>query len=174
MTVTVVVGRLGRAHGIRGELAVEPRTDEPERRFAPGSSVVCGGRRLTVKTARPHGQKLVVRFVEVADRTEAETLHGKIIEAEVPDDEIPTDEDAFYDRQLVGLTVRSGGADVGTVRRVDHLPGQDLLVVRTPTGEVLVPFVEALVPEVDLDAGVVTVADVPGLLNPGQADEARD
>jgi 16S rRNA processing protein RimM len=173
MTVQVVVGRVGRAHGIRGELAVDIRTDEPERRFAPGSSVVCGGRTLTVTHARPHGGKLVVRFAEIADRTAAETLHGQVVEAEVDEHDLPDEDEAYYDRQIVGLQVRAGASDgpvVGTVRRVDHLPSQDLLVVATGTTEVLVPFVEALVPEVDLAAGHLVVIDRPGLLDPAAAD----
>jgi len=173
MTVQVVVGRVGRAHGIRGELAVDIRTDEPERRFAPGSSVVCGGRTLTVTHARPHGGKLVVRFAEITDRTAAETLHGQVVEAEVDEHDLPDEDEAYYDRQIVGLQVRAGASDgpvVGTVRRVDHLPSQDLLVVATGTTEVLVPFVEALVPEVDLAAGHLVVVDRPGLLDPAAAD----
>ncbi|MFT4299466.1 MAG: ribosome maturation factor RimM [Aeromicrobium sp.] len=168
----VVVGRVGRAHGIRGELAVEIRTDEPERRFAPGSSVVCAGRTLTVASARRHGARLVVRFAEIADRTEAETLHGQIVEAEVDDAETPGD-DAFYDRQLIGLKVCAGGRTVGTVRRVDHLPSQDLLVIDVSGRDVLVPFVEALVPEIDLDVGTLTVVDLPGLLDPDAALAVR-
>lgn len=174
MTVKVVVGRIGRAHGIRGELAVEVRTDEPERRFAPGSSVVCsGGRSLTVAATRQQGTKFVVRFAEVPDRNVAETLHGQVLEAEVDPAEVP-DDDAFYDRQLTGLEVRVGDAVVGSVARVDHLPAQDLLVITTPTGELLVPFVEALVPEVDLDAGYLTVVDLPGLIDPDAAEVVRD
>lgn len=173
MTVMVVVGRIGRAHGIRGELAVEVRTDEPERRFAPGSSVVCsGGRSLTVAATRQQGAKFVVRFAEVPDRTAAETLHGQVLEAEVDPAELP-DDDAFYDRQLTGLEVRVGDTVVGSVARVDHLPAQDLLVIATPTGELLVPFVEALVPEVDLEAGYLTVVDLPGLIDPDAAEVVR-
>ncbi|MFD1861172.1 ribosome maturation factor RimM [Aeromicrobium camelliae] len=167
----VVIGRIGRAHGIRGELAVELRTDEPERRFAPGSSVVCKGRALTVKAARPHGGKLLVTFDEVPDRTAAEQLHGTVIEAEVDPAELPEDDDAFYDHQLIGLRVeRPDGAAVGEVTDVLHLPAHDTLAVDVNGREILVPFVAALVPEVDIDRGVLVVADVPGLLDPDAAE----
>ncbi len=167
----VVVGRIGRAHGIRGELNVEIRTDEPERRFAPGSSIVCGGRTLTVASSRHHSGRLLVAFHEVPDRTAAEQLHGGILETEVDATERPSDPEEFYDHQLVGLQVR--GADdtvVGTVTSVAHLPEQDTLVVDADGREVLVPFVSALVPTVDLAEGYVRVGDVVGLLDPEAAE----
>jgi len=85
--VLVVIGRIGRAHGIRGELNVDIRTDEPERRFAPGSSIICAGRTLTVASSRHHSGRLVVAFREVPDRTAAEELHGSILETEVDESE---------------------------------------------------------------------------------------
>lgn len=173
----VVVGRIGRAHGIRGDLNVDIRTDEPERRFASGASVLCrvGGteRVLTVASARPHSGRLVVTFAEVPDRTAAEQLHGVTLEAEVDPDEAPDEDDAFYDRQLIGLTVRVGQNDRGQVLEVLHLPAHDTLVIEIDGRQVLVPFVEALVPQVDLVAGTVTVFDQPGLLDPDAADEVH-
>jgi len=169
--VQVVVGRIKRAHGIKGELGVDVRTDEPERRFAPGSSLVCGDRTLTVASSRFHSGRLLVAFREVPDRTAAEQLHGEVLEAEIDPDESPDDPEEFYDRQLVGLHVR--GADdavVGMVTAVLHGPAQDTLVVDAGAHEVLVPFVEAIVPEIDLDAGHVRLADVPGLLDPEAGD----
>ncbi|WP_432560488.1 ribosome maturation factor RimM [Granulicoccus sp. GXG6511] len=166
-SVEVVVGRIGRAHGIRGELTVEPRTDEPDRRFVPGTVLreEGGQRRLTVDAARWHSGRLLVRFDEVPDRTTAETLRGLVLLADVPEDEPPAGEGEFWDRDLVGLTVLTADGQVGgEVRRIQHGP-QDLLVVRTTAGEErLVPFVEALVPTVDLEAGTLTLADVGGLL----------
>jgi 16S rRNA processing protein RimM len=172
--VLVVVGRIGRAHGVRGELNVEIRTDEPERRFAPGSAIVCDGQALTVASSRHHSGRLVVAFREVPDRTAAEQLHGRILEAEVDAAERPDDPEEFYDHQLVGLQVR--GADdtvVGAVSAVEHLPEQDTLVVDADGREVLVPFVSALVPTVDVTAGYLRLSDVPGLLDP-DAVEASD
>lgn len=167
----VVVGRIGRAHGIRGELNVEARTDEPERRFAPGSSVLCAGRSLTVERARPHQGKWILKFEQIPDRTAAETLHGKTLHAEVDPDEVP--DDGFYDHQLVGLMALSDGREVGRVVDVLHLPAHDTLVLDRDGQDVLVPFVEALVPDVDLAAGTLTILDRPGLLDPTRADEVR-
>lgn len=177
MTMQVVIGRIGRAHGIRGELNVEIRTDEPERRFAPGSSVVCGGRTLTVETSRHHSGRLVVSFAEVPDRTAAEKLHGTVLEAVVDPDDTPDDPDEFYDHQLVGLEVRridsrGGSTVVGTVTGLVHLPYQDTLTVAIDDREVFIPFVTELVPVVDVRAGFVTVQDVDGLLDPSKAENA--
>jgi 16S rRNA processing protein RimM len=169
----VVIGRIGRAHGIRGELNVGIRTDEPERRFAPGSSVVCGTRTLTVASSRHHGGRLVVAFREIADRTAAEQLHGTVLEAVVDPDDTPDDPDEFYDHQLVGLEVRgSDGQVVGTVTGLVHLPYQDTLTVDVDGHEVFIPFVTELVPVVDVAGGFVTVKDVEGLLDPSRAENA--
>ena len=168
----VVVGRIGRAHGIRGELGVDIRTDEPERRFAPGSSVVYDGGTLTIVSARHHSGRLIVRFTGFDDRTAAETLHGKVLEAEVDAAELPEDPEEFYDHQLVGLSVRAGDRTIGTVTQVIHMPEQDSLAIKTESREILVPFVLDLVPEVDVRAGFVRIADVPGLINPEDAVNA--
>ncbi|MCW2830342.1 MAG: ribosome maturation factor RimM [Aeromicrobium sp.] len=174
--MNVVIGRIGRAHGIRGELNVDIRTDEPERRFAPGSSVVCGQRTLTVKTSRQHGGRLVVAFEEVPDRTAAERLHGIVLEAVVDPDDTPDDPDDFYDHQLVGLEVRidrdGDQPVVGTVTGLVHLPYQDTLSVDIDGREVFIPFVTELVPVVDVAGGYVTVEDVEGLLDPARAENA--
>lgn len=170
-TMQVVIGRIGRAHGIRGDVSVDIRTDEPERRFAPGSSVLCAGRTLTVSSSRPHGGRLLVGFERIADRDAAEALRGELISADIDPDESPDDEDAYYDHQLVGLQVRDdSGTTLGQVSEVVHLPAQDLLAVQTDDGEVLVPFVQELVPEVDLDDGHLVVVDLPGLFDPGAAE----
>jgi len=171
--VEVVVGRIGRAHGVRGEVSVDVRTDEPERRFAPGAVLRTDGgvdRALTVLAARPHGARLLVTFTEVSDRTAAESLHGAALLAALAAGERPADPEEFYDHQLVGLVVRAEGQGVvGRVSDVLHLPSQDLLVVAMDDGrESLVPFVAELVPSVDLGGGEVTVVDQPGLL----ADES--
>lgn len=165
-TVEVLVGTLGRPHGLKGELSVHVRTDEPERRFAPGATLFLDAtREVTVAGARWHSGVLLLSLRGVTDRTGAEALRGKELWARVPADEVP-DDDAIYDRHLVGLEVRdASGAAVGTIVAVLHLPAQDVLEVRTATGDRLVPFVEALVPTVDLGAGFVEVADVAGLLS---------
>jgi 16S rRNA processing protein RimM len=168
--VQVVVGRIGRAHGIRGELNVDIRTDEPERRFAAGSSVVCGDRTLTIARARHHSGRLVVSFEEIPDRTAAEALHGKILEAEVDPLEVPEDPDEFYDHQLVGLEARSGDDIVGTVTGIVHGPYQDTLAVKVDGREVFIPFVTEIVPVVDVKGGFVTITEVAGLLDPAEAE----
>ncbi len=166
-STTVVVGRIGKPHGIRGEVTVEVRTDEPERRFAAGERLVVEGtgRTLTVVTTHWHQGRLLVRFEELPDRTAVETARGWLLTSEVDPAELPEEEDSYYDRQLVGLQVlTAAGEPAGTVGFVVHLPAQDVLEITTPEGTRLVPFVAALVPEVDLATGTLTLADVPGLL----------
>jgi 16S rRNA processing protein RimM len=168
VTVEVVVGVVGRPHGVRGEVAVEPRTDEPDRRFAPGQQLRTeeSSRPLTVAAMRHHDGRLLVRFAGLEDRTAVESVRGARLVADVDPDERPEEPAEFYDRQLVGLRARNPNGDaVGSVIGVLHLPGQDLLEIRTATEVRLVPFVSALVPEVDLAGGVLTVADVAGLLS---------
>jgi 16S rRNA processing protein RimM len=166
-TVEVIVGIVGRAHGIKGEVGIDVRTDEPDRRFVPGAALgrEDGGAALTVESVRDHSGRMLVRFRGYPDRTAVETLRGTVLVVQVDATARPADEEEYYDRQLTGLRVLDAhGADVGRVADVIHLPEQDLLEVRTPTGTRLVPFVRALVPEVDLDAQTVRLADVPGLL----------
>ncbi|WP_198412473.1 ribosome maturation factor RimM [Nocardioides mangrovicus] len=165
------VGRIGRPHGVRGELAVEVRTDEPERRFLPGVRLVVRGRHpglppaLTLAAVRRHQDRLLVGFEEVADRTAAEPLRGAMLYAEVGE-ETPEDPEEFYDHQLVGLdVVGTDGERLGRLDQVLHHGAQDLLVVATDDGEVLVPFVEALVPTVDVAGGRLVVDDRPGLFS---------
>jgi 16S rRNA processing protein RimM len=167
-SVEVIVGVVGRAHGIRGEVTVDVRTDEPERRFAPGTVLrpETGGAPLTVDSAREHSGRLLVRFREHPDRTAVERLRGTVLVVDVDAAERPTEAEEYYDRQLIGLRVLdAAGSDVGSVVEVVHLPEQDLLTIRTDAGDRLVPFVAALVSQVDLAAGTVRLADLPGLLN---------
>ena len=164
--VDVLVGTIGRAHGLRGEVSVHVRTDEPERRFTPGASLRVGDRPRTVASARWHSGTLLLGLEGVTDRTAAEALRGRELWADVPADEAPADEGEYWDRQLVGLEVLdAAGAVAGTIGEVLHLPAHDVLVVRTPGGDRLVPFVSEVVPVVDLEAGHVRVADIGGLLS---------
>lgn len=166
-----VVGRISRAHGIRGELNVDIRTDEPERRFAAGSDVFVDDRQLTVRSARRHGDRMVVAFTEIRDRNDAEALQGVIVEIEVDRHDLPEGADEFYDHQLVGLAARtSDGVLLGHITEVIHLSAQDTIVVNDGSREVLVPFVAALVPEVNVASGFIVVADRPGLLKPEEAE----
>lgn len=175
-TLEVVVGRIGKPHGIKGEVTVDVRSDEPERRYADGAVLLAQAPRgsafahttLTVTRTRWHQGVLLATFAELADRNAAEEARGVILRARVDEAERPEDPEEFYDHQLVGLSiVVADGARVGEVTEVVHGAGQDLLVVRAADGrEVLVPFVSALVPVVDVAAGRIEVVDRPGLLNP--------
>lgn len=176
-TVEVVVGVIGRAHGIRGDVTIDVRTDEPERRFAVGRTLRAedGRRTFTVAAARDHSGRLLVHFEQLPDRTLAEAARGIVLVADVDPQESPQDEDEFYDRQLIGLTVRAADSTtVGTVTDVLHLPLQDTLELDTPDGVRLVPFVTAVVPRVDLGAGELYLADLPGLLTELEEADAED
>jgi 16S rRNA processing protein RimM len=165
--VEVVVGLIGRPHGLHGEVAIDSRTDEPERRFAPGQVVRSedGRRSLTVASSRAHSGRLLITFSDLSDRTAVEALQGTRLVVDVDSGELPAEEGEFYDRQLVGLRVLdAAGTEVGRVEAVRHFPAQELLEVKTTQGARLVPFVFDLVPEVDLDHGIVRLADLPGLL----------
>ncbi|MFC7458758.1 ribosome maturation factor RimM [Brachybacterium sp. GCM10030267] len=167
-TFEVIVATIGRAHGLRGEVALNLRTDQPEERLAPGTVFeVAGGqgqRTLTVRGTRLQQDRWYATFEEVTDRTGAESLRGAELALSVDaEEEAEEDPDAWYPSQLKGLDVRHvDGRELGTVTGVDHYPAQDLLLVRTPSGKrVQLPLVEQLVPEVDLEGGTV-VADPPG------------
>jgi 16S rRNA processing protein RimM len=162
----VVVGRLGRPHGIRGEVTVEVRTDEPELRFAPGSSVfLSSGKSIKIETIRWHQNVLLVKFDGIADRNESETLRGNLVEVEIDELDLPEDEDEFYDRQLIGLKVFENAIQVGILEDVLHLPGHDLLSIKLTDGkEMLLPFVEQFVPVIDLEKGIVSITPPQGLM----------
>lgn len=176
----LVVGRVGRAHGIRGEVSVLVRTDDPGRRFAPGSVLATDPAALgplTVGSVRWHLGRLLVRFDGLADRTQAEGLAGALLLVDSADVGTPDDPDEFNDHDLIGLAaVTVAGEQVGMVTDVLH-HGQDLLVITSGAGgaagdggaETLVPFVRAIVPEVDLAAGRLVLDPPPGLLDPGEA-----
>jgi 16S rRNA processing protein RimM len=179
--VRVIVGRIGRPHGIRGEVVIGVRTDEPDLRFAVGS-VVDASRSaeddlpadrapLKVATVRWHSGQLLVGFAGITDRTAAGDLTGSWLSIDSSQLPATPDPDEFRDHELIGLSVRTtAGEPVGVVTDVLHY-GQDLLVVRRADGgESLVPFVQALVPEVDLGAGVVVIDPPPGLLDPAPAE----
>ncbi|MCK6065620.1 MULTISPECIES: ribosome maturation factor RimM [Microbacterium] len=175
------VGRLVKAHGLKGALKLELYTDDPEGRFVPGATFT-----LQVPTSSPwHGKTLTVRefrwmnshavafFEGVDDRSAAEELVRAILWIDEDAATSPAEDDAWYDHQLVGLDVVRDGEVVGRVARVDHMPAQDLLIVTAGEREVLVPFVKAIVPEVDVSAGRVVVTPPPGLFEelPPAADD---
>ena len=172
-----MVGRIGRPHGVRGEVTVEVRTDDPDLRFVPGAVLLTDPASrgpLTVEGTRWHREILLLTIAGIDSREVAETYRNT--ELLVPVADLPRLEDPedFYDHQLVGLTARStDGTALGEVAAVRH-EGADLLVVRRPDGgEALIPFVSALVPTVDVAGGRVVIADRPGLVTP-LPDEGED
>ena len=172
----VVVGRIGRPHGLGGDVTVEVRTDDPAGRLAPGTSLrtePAAAGPLTIADARVHSGRLLLSFEGYADRGAAERLRGVLLMADVDPAERPEDPEEFFDHQLVGLAVHTvGGEHVGEVAEVLHLPGQDVLSVRRGAGvpgtarpaEILVPFVAEMVPTVDLEVGRILIDPPPGLI----------
>ncbi len=164
----VVVARIGKAHGLRGEVTVQVLTDSSDGRFVPGAAFVTEpdfAGPLVVRTARDHNGVLLLSFEDTDDRTGAEELRGiKLLDVVLGDDD---DEDTWYERDLVGLkAVTVGGDEVGEVIALRTGGAQDLLVLRLTDGrEALVPFVTAIVPEVDIDGGRVVLDPPTGLLD---------
>jgi 16S rRNA processing protein RimM len=175
-TVEVVVGRIGKPHGIRGEVTVDVRSDEPERRYAADAVLraqaprgsAFAHRTVTVTSTRWHQSTLLVRFAEIADRNQAEAARGVVLHATIDATATPDDPEEFYDHQLVGLVAYDEeGVHLGEVTGLVHGGAQDLLAVKAVDGRAtLVPFVAALVPEVDVAGRRVVIADRPGLVAP--------
>jgi 16S rRNA processing protein RimM len=166
---TVVVGRVLRAHGLRGEVAVEVRSDNPDR-FAPGSTLFLeDGRALTVASARPHGARLLVTFAEATDRTAAERLLGLLLvvpESWAPD--LPEGE--YWPFQLRGCEiVTEAGRSLGILTEVIPNPANDLWVARVGDVETLVPAIRQVVVSVDVATKRIVVREVPGLTAPESA-----
>ncbi|MFF7983719.1 ribosome maturation factor RimM [Streptomyces sp. NPDC007901] len=166
----LVVARIGRAHGIKGEVTVEVRTDEPELRLGPGAVLAtdpAGVGPLTIETGRVHSGRLLLRFEGVKDRTGAEALRNTLLIAEIDPEELPEGEDEYYDHQLMDLDVVTvDGTEVGRITEISHLPSQDLFIVERPDGsEVMIPFVEEIVTEIDLAEQKAVIAPPPGLID---------
>ena len=165
----VVVGRIGRPHGIRGEVTIEPRTDEPDVRFAPGAVLfvdhLC--KTLVVESLHWHSGRILLAFEGVETRNDAEELRNLLLEVERDADETPDDPDEYYDSALIDCAVQlADGTAVGTVTDVVHLPSQELLAVRTVDDrEVLIPFVTEIVPTVDINGRLITITPPPGFLD---------
>lgn len=177
----LVVARIGRAHGIKGEVTVEVRTDEPELRLGPGAVLAtepAGAGPLTIETGRVHSGRLLLRFEGVRDRTAAEALRNTLLIADVDPAELPEDPEEFYDHQLMDLdVVLADGTEIGRITEITHLPSQDLFIVERPDGsEVMIPFVEEIVAEIDLAEQRAVITPPPGLIDADQAviASARD
>jgi 16S rRNA processing protein RimM len=179
------VGRLVKAHGLKGAIKLELYTDDPDGRFVPGATFALQvpvsspwhGKPLTVREFRWMNSHPVAFFEGVEDRDAAEELIRAILWVDEDTQSAPAEDDAWFDHQLVGLDVVRDGETVGRIVRVDHMPAQDLLIVHTRAGdegeprEVLVPFVKAIVPEVDVPGGRVVVTPPSGLFEDVVGDE---
>jgi 16S rRNA processing protein RimM len=178
--VQLVVARIGRAHGIKGEVTVEVRTDEPELRLAPGAVLATdppSAGPLTIATGRVHSGRLLLRFEGVSDRNGAEALRNTLLIAEIDPEELPEGEDEYYDHQLIDLdVVTEDGTEVGRITEISHLPSQDLFIVERPDGsEVMIPFVEEIVTDIDLAEQKAVITPPPGLIDDRAViDSTRD
>jgi 16S rRNA processing protein RimM len=176
------VGRLVKAHGLKGAIKLELYTDSPDQRFKPGQILELQvpetsewfGKTITVSELRFYNQSPVLFLEGIDDRSKAETLIKAILLIETEADALPEEPEAWYDHQLVGLKALVGQDSVGTVLRVDHLPAQDLLAIETENGEVLVPFVKQIVPEVNLALGQLTLTPPEGLFEVNQEAGTKD
>lgn len=160
----LIVAVITRPHGLKGDVALELRTDIPEERFAIGEELrTADGRTFTVRRGWQHSGRWLVSFVEVPDRTAAEELRGVELLVDAPESD---EEDAWYAHELEGLDVELiTGESVGKIIGLEHFPAQDALVVREPSGaQALVPLVTEIVPEVDIAAGIVKIDPPAGLL----------
>ena len=177
------VGRLVKAHGLKGALKLELYTDSPDQRFRAGQELELQvpetsewfGKTVKVAELRFYNQSPVLFLEGIQDRSQAETLVKAILLIETDLEQLPEDPEAWYDHQLVGLTALVVEEVVGKVIRVDHLPAQDLLAIETSNGEVLVPFVKQIVPSVDIQKGQIVLTPPAGLfeinLPGGDSDE---
>ncbi|MFM7139465.1 MAG: ribosome maturation factor RimM [Actinomycetes bacterium] len=173
----LVVGRLGRPHGVHGEISVEVRTDEPEIRFAKGSklSVKENNNQLTVLSSRWHQEKMLVKFEEITDRDLANEIKGKTLTIKIDPNSIETKKDQYYEFQLAGLKViDKNDKTLGQIKEVITNLAQDLLVVETvDKREVLVPFVKQIVTNVDLNKKLVIMDPPTGLFDEENAIDAN-
>jgi 16S rRNA processing protein RimM len=162
----VVVGRVGPPQGVRGAVVVQPFTDAPDERFAPGSVLLTDGEPLTVEASRWQGKRLIVQFAGITERNAAQQLHGIIVRVAASSRPALDDPDDFYDTDLVGLTATTvSGEPLGPVRNVVHAPASDYLVVEVGGRERLVPFLAAVVPVVDIPGQRVVIDPPEGLLD---------
>ncbi len=153
------VGRIGRAHGILGEATIEVRTDDAASRFALGTTLETDGNgTLVVDSVRVHNGILLLSFVGYTDRNTVEKLRDVLLYADVDIDAPGEDEDDYHVLQLIGCRAElEDGSTLGEVSDVLNLPGQDVLVIKGESGEVLIPFVRVLVPVVDMAGKILTV-----------------
>ena len=160
-----------KAHGLKGAFKLELYTDSPETRFKTGAVLNLQvpdtspwfGKTVSVKELRYYNAQPVLFLNEVEDRNGADTLVKAILLVDADLEILPEEPDAWYDHQLVGLKIIRDGIEVGKVIRVEHLPAQDCLAIETASGEVLMPFIKAFAPTVDIAKGEITVTPPGGL-----------
>ncbi|MBP2435460.1 ribosome maturation factor RimM [Microbacterium amylolyticum] len=176
------VARVLKAHGLKGALKLELYTDDPDGRFTPGATFTLQvpehskwhRKTVVVSEFRWMNQSPIIFFSGVEDRTEAESLVRAILWVDHQEDQPSDEPEAWYDHQLIGLDAVRDGTSVGRIIRVEHLPAQDLLIIGDDNRELMVPFVQAIVPEVDLAAGRVILTPPPGLLEDLEEDHGAE
>jgi 16S rRNA processing protein RimM len=174
----LTVARIGRPHGIKGEVTIELHTDDPELRFAPGSKIKSdqeNRKELIVEGLRLHSGYWILKFLGIDTRNSAEELRGAVLQCDV-DIEEEYEDGSYHVARLIGMKVlqsqSEGEIEIGLVSDVLNLPGQDLLVLDSPTGEKLIPMVEEIIDDIDLDLNIIRV-NVPMGLFENQEDEKR-
>lgn len=176
------VGRLTKPHGLKGGIKLELYTDSPELRFVAGAEFHLQvpedspwfGTTITLRELKWFNEAPVGFFEEIPDRTAAESIVRAILWIDEETVAAGGEDNAWYHHELVGLRVMNGETVLGEVAEVQHLPAQDLLVVKTPTGNVLVPFVEAIVPTIDVAAGFIEMTPPAGLFDADDSDAPDD
>jgi 16S rRNA processing protein RimM len=170
-TTKLRVGRLLKAHGLKGAIKLELYTDSPNERFKPGTVLELQvpeespwhGKTVTVSELRWYNTMPVLFLEGITDRTQAESLIRAILLVEADLSATPEEPEAWYDQQLVGLKVERDCQVIGEISRVDHLPAQDLLAITSGDKEVLLPFVKAFVPEVNVEKSKIVITPPGGL-----------
>jgi len=165
----LAIGRIGRPHGVHGEVRLEVMTDFPER-FAPGAKLLVGPEQesepqsVEVMAVRPHKEWLLVRFDIAGERTAASLLTGQYVY--IPAEEARALEpDSYYPHELLGLEVATDeGRPLGRVTSVLETGAADVLKVDSDEGEYLIPMIADVIADVDLDTGRLTITPLPGLL----------
>jgi len=173
----LVVGRIGRAHGVHGEATIEVRTDLPDERFVLGARLETdptSNGPLTIESARDHNGILLLKFLEINDRTTIEKVRDTLLLADVDMSEEAAFEDEYHVQQLIGCdVVLQTGVKIGELTDVLNLPGQDLLAIKGDRGEILIPFIAEFVPEVDIENRKIIVVPPEGLLQLQASSESE-
>ena len=161
----LVVGRIGRAHGVLGEATIEVQTDDPDIRFQIGNKLTLDdGKQLTIRSSRWHNQILLLAFDGIADRNQIEELRDQLISSDVDLDSLAPGE--YHFQQLIGCEVfQQNGELIGAVDEIVKLPGQDLLSANRAGAQVLIPMVKQIIIEIDVLAKKIVVNPPEGLLD---------